>query len=85
MAKEMNTLSKQELGFLAEVAAELVSRGISEPTPEQIADAMESRIARQWEICAKLCPQSIYGPSADAKEFMSGLSAMVYRQVTEAK
>lgn len=77
-------MTKIEAGFLNEVAAELVSRGIAEPTVEQIAKAMEYRVARQWEIFAKLYPNGLYQRGGAAREVLNEMAAAAYQGVRRA-
>jgi hypothetical protein len=68
--------------FLNEVAAELVSRGISEPTAEQIADAMASRINRQGQLWERIFGCSWRGQAANGtREFVSSLAESVYIEI----
>jgi hypothetical protein len=77
-------MTKSETSFMNEVAAELVSRGVENPTVEQIADAMEYRIARQWEIFSKLYPNGLYQRSDAAREVLAEMAAAVYQEVRNA-
>jgi hypothetical protein len=77
-------MTKSEASFLNEVAAELVSRGVENPTVEQIADAMETRIARQWALFAKLYPNGLYQRSDAAREVLAEMASAVYQEVRNA-
>lgn len=70
-------------GFLNEVAAELVSRGISDPTEEQITDAMVSRINRQAQLWERLFGNGYRGQVANGtREFVSEMARSVYEELT---
>jgi hypothetical protein len=70
--------------FLNEVAAELVSRGISEPTSEQIADAMVGRINRQGQLWERIFGCSWRGQAANGtRAFVSSLAESVYTEIRE--
>lgn len=67
--------------FLNEVAAELVSNGISQPTEQQIADAMVARINRQGELFVRLFENRYCGQVANGtREFVAALAADVYER-----
>jgi len=83
----MNT---QTINFLKEVAAELISKGISEPTTEQISDAMAARINRQGELCTRMFGGSTVWAGARVtaeREFVRALAESVYNELrnSEAK
>ena len=66
-------------GFLKEVAAELVSRGIAEPTSEQISDAMVARINRQGELYERIFGNGYRSARVNGtREFVSALGESVY-------
>lgn len=70
----------QSIGFLGEVAAELVYRKISYPTHEQIAEAMAARINRQGEIYVRLFGCGYRGQVANGtREFIGAMAADVYK------
>jgi len=72
--------------FLNEVAVELVSKGITEPTPEQIADAMAARINRQGELYERLFGCSYRGQVANGtKNYVRALGESVYREIHSNK
>jgi len=75
-------MTNTETNFLKEVAAELISRGIAEPTQEQIADAMVARINRQGELYARLFDSGWRGQAANGTEkFVSAMAEEVYNSV----
>lgn len=77
-------MNKQTEQFLKEVALELANNKITNPTPEQIAEAMTARIHRQGDLYSKLFGHTWHGPSAQrAKDFLCDLSASVYREVRQ--
>ncbi len=65
--------------FLTEVAMELADLGITDPTTDQIADAMLSRINRQGAIFSQLFTHSFSSmQTARQHEALAEISGAVY-------
>lgn len=75
-------MTSKEIGFLNEVAAELVSHGITEPTAEQIAEAMEYRLDRQSYLYNKFYGAPLHSVAVTREqEFKLAFAAEVYGQI----